>query len=78
MTRTQCPNMIAHSIQIVFERPNLRPGIIHILITPLLPMRDITRKIQSLHWENHMILRLVPKYTIFGREPLELNNDDWR
>jgi hypothetical protein len=70
--------MITHTIQIIFEWPNLSPGIIHILITPLLAMWDITRQIQSLHREDDMIFRFIPEYPILGRKPLELNDDDRR
>lgn len=75
MTRAQRSNMIAHAVQVILERPNLSSGIVHVLIAPLLTMWYIAGKIQPLHGENDMVLRLVVEYTILGGESLELNDD---
>jgi len=76
--RAQCPNMITNPIQIISKRSNLSPRIIHILSTPLSPIRDISTQIQPLHREDDMIFRFIPKHPILGRKPLQLDDDDGR
>lgn len=70
--------MVTNTVQIVFERSDLSTWIIHIFTTPLLSMWDVSRKVQSFHGEDYVVFRFIPEYTVLGREPLELDDDDWR
>ena len=86
MPRTQTPKMIRHSIQIIFERRNLRPRITAILhrqsIRPRrserglrLGVREIGREIESTQREIDQFVYFVGEVR-FGAEAFEVDKEN--
>lgn len=79
MSTTQCAHMVAHTVQVILERSNLRPRIIRIFLTRWLTSRNISGEVEAVHREDDWCFRFVPKNAVLSGEPLELDEEDgWK
>ena len=76
MPTRQRAHVVADAIQVIPERPYLRPRIVHVFPPCRRPPRDIARQVETLYGENDGRLGLVPKDAVLRREPLQLDQED--
>lgn len=79
MTTRQGPHVIAHTVQIILERPNLRTRIIQVFPPRRLTPGYVPRQIQTVDGENDGRFGLVPEHAVLRRKPFQLDKEDgWK
>lgn len=67
MTRTECAHVVTDTVQVVLERPDLGPRVVHVLGARGLTGGNEAGEVQPVERENDGRLGLVPEPTAVDR-----------